>query len=74
MTFFQFYLPQLTFSLVEGNKKRTFVYQKFLFCLSIAKAMVYHHDIVVDIIATGEHPEYIAIDRHWVVAFLDRFV
>ena len=36
--------------------------------------MAYHHDIVVDIIATGEHPEYIAIDRHWVVAFLDRFV
>ena len=25
------------------NKKGTFVYQKFLFCLSIAKAMVYHH-------------------------------
>ena len=26
-----------------ANKKGTFVYQKFLFCLSIAKAMVYHH-------------------------------
>ena len=25
------------------NKKGTFVYQKFLFCLSIAKAMAYHH-------------------------------
>ena len=25
------------------NKKRTFVYQKFSFCLSIAKAMAYHH-------------------------------
>ena len=26
-----------------ANKKRTFVYQKFSFCLSIAKAMAYHH-------------------------------
>ena len=25
------------------KKKRTFVYQKFSFCLSIAKAMAYHH-------------------------------
>ena len=28
---------------VSTNKKGTFVYQKFLFCLSIAKAMAYHH-------------------------------
>ena len=27
----------------SANKKGTFVYQKFLFCLSIAKAMSYHH-------------------------------
>ena len=27
----------------SANKKGTFVYQKFLFCLSIAKAMAYHH-------------------------------
>ena len=28
---------------IPANKKGTFVYQKFLFCLSIAKAMAYHH-------------------------------
>ena len=36
-------------------KKGTFVYQKFLFCLSIAKALAYHHDAVVDIITEGAY-------------------
>ncbi len=51
--FCRFYFCLDTFLLLLGNKNITFVYQKFSFCLFIAKAMAYHQTLGLDIIAAG---------------------